>query len=1137
MPEKRAEQALVEGAEGGSAAPVAAEAAWYKDAVIYELHVKAFCDSNGDGIGDFPGLIGKLDYLRDLGVTAVWLLPFYPSPLRDDGYDIADYRNVHPHYGTRADFRQFVREAHRRDLKVISELVINHTSDQHPWFQAARCAPAGSSKRNFYVWSDSDTRYAGTRIIFADTEISNWTWDEVAQAYYWHRFFAHQPDLNFANHKVRKALIRVMRSWLDAGVDGLRLDAIPYLCEREGTSNENLPETHEVIKEIRAVIDAHYGNRMLLAEANQWPEDVRDYFGDGDECHMAYHFPLMPRMYMAIAEEDRHPIVEIMQQTPEIPDRCQWAIFLRNHDELTLEMVTSRERDYMYRMYAADQRARINLGIRRRLAPLMENDPDKIKLMNAMLMSMPGSPIIYYGDELGMGDNIYLGDRNGVRTPMQWSPDRNAGFSSADPQRLYLPPIMDAVYGYAAVNVEAQARDASSLLNWMRRVLAVRRNHPAFGRGTLTFLRPTNRKILAFVRELGDETILCVTNLARTAQAVELDLARFKGRVPVELMGRTAFPMVGELPYLLTLHGHGFYWLHLTAGADLPTGQDLPPLAHEDAPTLVFFDGWHSIFRERVVPWRIAMAEKLRAQMENEALPRFVAAQAWHPSTGEAPRPLRLADHAEWSESGGNWLLALWQPEHRPDEAPNIFLPLSLIWENGSDEALRALQPATVARVRQQSRLGILGDAFADVAFCRALVTAIGTGRELRCARGSIRCVPTHAGAMVAGESLAVLPVRVPGAQAKATAVTFGQRLYLKVYRCFHDRVNDDLEVGRFLTEVAQFPYIAKVLGVVEYRCDDGKVMPLALLQSFVENQGDGWGYTLDYLQRYLDHLRTTDTAAADTETSHGAYLTLIGILGQRTAELHRALALRTGDPAFDPEPVGRTEFSAWLDELHERIATTLDLLALRRAVLPDAAQADARHLLERRQVLLNAADSRAAMFPLGIKIRCHGDFHLGQVLLTQNDFAIINFAGEPAPGTKSRKQSPLRDVARMLGSFTAVARTAIAQHVETVVAGNEAASLRAWQSASIAAFLAGYRETTTDLYGNDWAAARRLLGLFMIEQIVGEVSYGLTQVEEAPASLCAALASHAGMTGVVDGTTMSIAVSNPQEASDGNAG
>ncbi|MGH8822110.1 MAG: maltose alpha-D-glucosyltransferase, partial [Rhodoferax sp.] len=540
---------------------------WYRDAVIYQNNVKAFFDSNDDGFGDFKGVASKLDYVRDLGVNTIWLMPFYPSPLRDDGYDISRYDDVHEQYGTLDDFRTMLDEAHKRGIKVITELVINHTSDQHPWFQAARKASAGSPERDFYVWSETDEKYQGTRIIFTDTETSNWTWDPVAKAYFWHRFFSHQPDLNFDNPKVLEAVLDTMRFWLDMGVDGFRLDAIPYLVERDGTTNENLPETHAVIKKLRAAIDAQYRGRFLLAEANMWPEDVREYFGDGDECHMAYHFPLMPRMYMAIAQEDRHPIVEIMQQTPEIPEGCQWAIFLRNHDELTLEMVTSKERDYMYNMYAADKRARINLGIRRRLAPLMENDMDRVKLMNGMLLSMPGSPIIYYGDEIGMGDNVFVGDRNGVRTPMQLSPDRNAGFSRADPQRLYLQPIMDAIYGYEALNVEAQSREASSLLSWTKRMLAVRKSSYAFGRGKRRFLKPGNRKILAYLSEYEDDTILTVFNLSRAAQPVELDLAACKGRVPVEMLGRTSFPPIGELPYLLTLPSYGFYWFRLDADA------------------------------------------------------------------------------------------------------------------------------------------------------------------------------------------------------------------------------------------------------------------------------------------------------------------------------------------------------------------------------------------------------------------------------------------------------------------------------------------------------------------------------------------------------------------------------------------
>src|SRR5690349_12896261 len=657
------------------------DALWYKDAVIYEVHVRAFFDSNDDGIGDFPGLIRRLDYIQELGVNTIWLLPFYPSPGKDDGYDIADYRNIHPAYGTREDFKAFVDEAHRRDLRVITELVINHTSDQHPWFQAARKAPLGHKKRNYYVWSDDPTRYAGTRIIFTDTEVSNWTLDPLSKQYNWHRFFSHQPDLNFDNPHVVRLVERIMNFWLDQGVDGLRLDAIPYLVEREGTSNENLRETHEVVKRMRAALDRRYPDRMFLGEANMWPEDVRDYFADGDECHMAYHFPLMPRMYMAIALEDRHPIVEIIDQTPDIPDNCQWAIFLRNHDELTLEMVTSRERDYMYKMYAADSRARLNLGIRRRLAPLMDNDVERIKLMKSMLLSMPGSPIIYYGDEIGMGDNFFLGDRNGVRTPMQWSPDRNAGFSRADPQRLYLPPIMDPIYGFEAVNVEAQTRDRSSLLNWMKRMLQVRKQSQAFGRGTMKFIRPGNRKILVYLREYGDDTILCVANLARSAQPVELDLSPYKGTVPIELLGRTPFPPVGDLPYLLTLPGYGFYWFKLSREVEAPAWHE-ERLSREDLPMLVLMDGWNSFRPERVKSWRAGVATKLRTEAEQRVLPRFVSAQRWFAAKGASIKRVGFQDGGEWKVAHAAWLLALFDVETvEPATAARYFIPLSIAYE------------------------------------------------------------------------------------------------------------------------------------------------------------------------------------------------------------------------------------------------------------------------------------------------------------------------------------------------------------------------------------------------------------------------------------------------------------------------
>ena len=561
--------------------PLSNDPLWYKDAVIYQIHVKAFRDSSRDGFGDFAGLIEKLDYIQALGVNCLWLLPFFPSPLKDDGYDIASYEEINPSYGNISDFKKFLAAAHERGIRVLIELVINHTSDQHPWFQLARRSEKGSPERDFYVWTDDPNKYSGTRIIFTDTEKSNWTWDPEAQQFYWHRFFSHQPDLNFDNPKVLQAVTNVMRFWLRMGVDGLRLDAIPYLIERDGTNCENLPETHQVLKALRASLDEEFENRIFLAEANQWPPDVRPYFGDSDECHMAFHFPLMPRMFMAVRKEDRMPIVEIMARTPEIPPDCQWAIFLRNHDELTLEMVTDEERDYMYNEYARDPRMRINVGIRRRLAPLMDNGRRQVELMNALLMSMPGTPIIYYGDEIGMGDNIFLGDRNGVRTPMQWNSDRNAGFSEADSAALFSPVIVDPPYGFQTVNVEAQERTKTSLLYWMRRVIHIRKHYKAFSRGTWEPLNPANKRVLVFLRKYEGETMLCVNNLSRYAQFVELDLNEFEGQIPVEVFSRGHFPKIGKLPYLLTMGPHGFYWFRLAQPDDAGREPTLTPAPRE----------------------------------------------------------------------------------------------------------------------------------------------------------------------------------------------------------------------------------------------------------------------------------------------------------------------------------------------------------------------------------------------------------------------------------------------------------------------------------------------------------------------------------------------------------------------------
>jgi maltose alpha-D-glucosyltransferase / alpha-amylase len=1068
---------------------------WYKDAVIYQLNVKSFFDSNDDGIGDFPGLTSKLGYIRDLGVNTIWLMPFYPSPLRDDGYDISEYTNIHPQFGTLQDFQAMLLEAHRLGLRVVTELIINHTSDQHPWFQAARKAPAGSPEREFYVWSDTDQKYLDTRIIFVDTETSNWTWDPVAKAYYWHRFFSHQPDLNFDNPHVMEAVLRIMRFWLDMGVDGFRLDAIPYLVEREGTNNENLRETHAVIKQLRAAIDADYKNRFLLAEANQWPEDVREYFGDGDECHMAYHFPLMPRIYMSIAQEDRYPITEIMQQTPDIPDSCQWAIFLRNHDELTLEMVTGKERDYMYTTYASDVRARINLGIRRRLSPLMQNDHDRIKLMNSMLLSMPGSPTLYYGDEIGMGDNVFIGDRNGVRTPMQWSPDRNAGFSRADPQQLYLPPIMDPIYGYPSTNVERQIRDPSSLLSWTKRMLAVRKTSQAFGRGSRRFLKPGNRKILAYLREYGDDSILCVANLSRSAQPVELNLAAYKGRVPVEMLGRTAFPPIGDLPYLLSVPAHGFYWFKLTTDAQAPSWHE-QIFSIDERPVLVLFDGWSSLFRDRVVPWRIGMAEKTRLQFETDTLPRFIETQRWYAAKGTVIERARIADHVVWTEGKVSWVMALLDLG-TTDEPSSYFMPLALAWEERDEERVRNLTTSAIAKIRQQANVGVMGDAFADEAFCRAVVGAMAKRRDIATGQGKLQFRPTAAFSQLAGADFANLPVARPQGSSSNTIVVMGERLILKGYRRLRAGASPELEMGLFLTEVVKYPNCAPLAGVLDYVGNDGQTRLLAMLQAYVANQGDGWQYSLDYVRRHLEEHRTAPATDALPVNSHEAYLIMVRTLAKRTAELHGALATRTGDPAFDPQPLTRADFDGYRQRASAEARGALALLKANVEQIPANDREKANEVLAREVQILARLDATVAEEAQGQKIRIHGDYHLGQVLVTRNDFVIVDFEGEPGNSIEQRraKQSPLRDVAGMLRSFSYVEHSALRSVAHDEVEFAKLAPLaRGWAAEARDAFVAAYDAEARrfGLYAS-LRPGHGLLGLFEIEKALYELRYELS--------------------------------------------
>ncbi len=1207
---------------------------WYKDAIIYELHVRAFADSNGDGIGDFPGLLSKLEYLQDLGITCIWLLPFFPSPLRDDGYDISNYVGVNPSYGTLNDFKLVLDAAHQRNMQVMIELVINHTSDQHPWFKAARLAPPGSPEREMYVWSDNDQLYKDARIIFTDTEKSNWTWDETARAYYWHRFFSHQPDLNFDNPRVMDEVIKAMRFWLDMGVDALRMDAIPYLIERDETSCENLPETHVKIKEIRAAIDAEYSNRLILAEANQWPADVRPYFGDGDECHMAFHFPLMPRIYMALRQEDRLPITDIMAQTPDIPDNCQWGLFLRNHDELTLEMVTDDERDYMYLAYSADPRMRINVGIRRRLAPLVDNNRRRIELLNSLLLSFPGTPIMYYGDEIGMGDNIYLGDRNGVRTPMQWNSDRNAGFSRCDPARLYFPVVMDPIYGYQVVNVEAQFSDQSSLLHWTRNMIALRKLFHVFGRGKLKFYNPSNRKVLAYLRDLdrGDgshETVLCVANLSRFAQPVSLDLSEHAGMKPVEMLGYVSFPTITHDPYPLTLAPYSFLWLELQPASEEFQSSPVPEEMLAPSP------------RDEVLLY--ASAQSWAAwlggpgiEYVSKALMEWIPKQRWFGAKTRSLQSVRILDWAELS-SGLNavdsvsshppvspsrslapilafcelsyangladtyqlslvllksWEAQDWQIAHPgqviatfgapggdlvlgeavvSDEVRNRLLELiernatlplqspasghaaseaTLVPDVASEAipfattGLTADAPQTIeaALVQSASETGVLpvpltaqpGEAASPP---KPVIVPAATqqsqSRELADAGDSVpasACLHARASAALQNRTgSSELSSRVGSAEQSNTSILYGDQFILKLFRRLQPGENPDVEVGRFLTEVAKFPNVAPFLGEISITANDGEKTTTAMLQGLVANQGDGWQWFLNELSSFLNAAAgklqrgtslENDASGASQHSSlirqyAAATLEAAALLGVRTAQMHLALATPTEDAAFAAEPLTAADLSEDAARIEAQLHSTLEALRAKLSTIPDETTADsAALLLSKRTEFLSRARAIAALPPQGKRIRIHGDYHLGQTLRTigdqaaSGDFVLLDFEGEPARPLPERrkKQSPLKDVAGMVRSFSYAANAAFFRFTEAqtyAIGGAENVDLAeltmAWEKAASEEFLRAYRQTiatggnktSLDLLPSA-AESQSLLDAYLLEKALYELLYEL---------------------------------------------
>jgi len=1093
------------------ASPGPGDPLWYKDAIFYQLHVRAFCDSTGDGIGDFRGLASKLDYLQDLGVNTLWLLPFYPSPLRDDGYDIADYTAVHPMYGTMEDFRLLLDEAHRRGLRVVTELVLNHTSDQHAWFQRARRAPQGSSHRDFYVWSDTPEKFREARIIFKDFETSNWTWDPVAKSYFWHRFYSHQPDLNFDNPEVRKALVEVLDFWFRLGVDGMRLDAVPYLYEREGTSCENLPETHAFLQELRKHVDEKFPNRMLLAEANQWPEDAVAYLGQGDECHMAFHFPIMPRMFMAVHMEDRYPLIDILNQTPAIPESCQWALFLRNHDELTLEMVTDEERDYMYRVYAHDRQARINLGIRRRLAPLLGNNRRKIELLNSLLFSLPGTPVIYYGDEIGMGDNIYLGDRNGVRTPMQWTSERNAGFSRCNPQKIYLPVTIDPEYHYEAVNVEAQQQNPHSLLWWMKRLMALSRRYKAFGRGSMELLTPENRKVFTFLRRLGDEVILVVANLSRFVQYVELDLAGFKGRVPVELFGRAEFPPIGERPYLLSLGPHAFFWFALE-----PARQALPAGGAPQEPLRALEVGG---------PWTEVLRAPSKSRLE-AALAAYVPTCRWYESKALRLKSIKVLDSMPLPLSDPEVYWLRLKAEFTDGAAQVYSLPLAFATAERAEQVRAALPHAVIVGLRCREKDGtvdgLLYDAAYDAAFTYGLLESIlqnaGFSSSSGCRLEAVS-LPSLARLTEGGDGVhALAPLPVKGEQSN-TSVIYGDRLILKLVRRLEEGVNPDLEVGRFLTEKAGFAHSPPVAGYLEMRSPDEEVVTLGILNAYLPNEGNAWSYTVDALGRYFESVRLRTSPLSEdliprlplvdlieltpptaVQEMMGSYLETARILGHRTAELHLALASDPEDPNFAPEPFTPFYQRSIYQSMRGQANLVLPLLRKRLSILPDPLRPEADQVLASEKAILKVFQSVNGRRLSAFRIRCHGDYHLGQLLHTGKDFVILDFEGEPSRPVSERriKRSPLRDIAGMLRSFHYAVYSALSDlesredlTVDRLPILESAAQL--WYSWAGSAFLRAYLQRTgTSAFVPPVADLALLLRAYLLDRCVFELEYEL---------------------------------------------
>lgn len=992
---------------------------WFKDAVFYELSVRSFFDSNGDGIGDFPGLLQKLDYLEDLGINTIWLLPFYPSPLKDDGFDITEQCDIHSDYGTLTDFKGFLKEAHRRGIRVITELILNHTSDQHPWFQKSRKARTGSRHKDYYVWSDTVDRYKEARIMFSDEESSNWSWDQEAKAYYWHRFYRHQPELNFDNPEVQLEMIKVADFWLKMGVDGFRLPSVPFLFEEEGTSCENLPQTHVFLKKLRAHIDKEYQDRILIAEANLWPEDAASYFGDGQECHMNFNYPLMPRLFLALRTEDSYPIIDIMEQTPETPPNSQWALFLRNHDEIGLEMVTEEEKDYLFKAYANDPQTKHNLGIRRRLAPLMNNDRRKIELLHTILLSLPGTPVLYYGDEIGMGDNVYLGDRFGIRTPMQWNMNLNAGFSTANPQKLYLPVISDPVYRYESVNVATQEENLSSLVWWVKNVIAMRKRLNVFGRGDLKFIESTNAKVLCFVRSLERQRIIVVANLSQFSQATTLNLAEFKECDITEAFSQNRFMSVGDGDYPITIGPYGYFWFQVD-----DQEKKEQPGTHGELQLLKTDSSWEKVFNHY---------DEIRT-FERKILPVFMKKCRWFGGKAKVISKMSVHKVVPLKVDGTMHFLSIIEV-HYVQRLPELyFLPLTFVPSDILLERIEYTAQSVICRAEIQNKAGFIMDSSYDRVFRDFLFASMEKGVKVKDDEGVLEFNASVFSKIKADS----IESKILKADSSNTAIVYNDQYFFKFYRKIEKEINPDLEIVRFLSENTNFRNSPKYSGSMEYQDGEGKTIVFGLLQEKVDNQGDAWNMTIDSVGRFYERVlakakkeklpKLLNKPAIQFEEAPELLQEFIGRgfyervvrLGQRTAEMHLALASDRTDPAFAPEYFTSNYQRSLYSSMRKLLKDRFKLLRQSMGKLTDETKRLAERVLALEDGILECFSEIYQIRINGIKTRIHGDYHLGQVLFTGKDFIIIDFEGEPGFSFSERrlKKSPYKDVAGMMRSF-----------------------------------------------------------------------------------------------------------------------